>query len=104
MAALLSRWSVRDPKDVRDWGLAAVQYCRVQRGRDGVESSRYWLSTATEIAILTQFEAGVPPTPGGDTTDGAKAIADLMALSQNTSNEVWSDARAGADTLTRAGV
>jgi len=104
MPAILSRWEIRDPSKVRDWGLAALQYCRVQRGREGVVASRYWLSTATQISFLTEFELDTPATPGGDTADGAKAIADLFMLSENVSNEIWADARAASDTLTRAGV
>ena len=104
MPALLNRWEVRDPSTARDWGLAALQFCRVQRGRDEVEASRYWLSTATEISILTEFKPGASVSPGGDTPEGAKAIADMMALSRNVSNEVWSDARGSSEMLTRAGV
>jgi hypothetical protein len=103
MPAVLSRWTVRDPATVRDWALAALQFCRVQRGRDTVLASRYWISKASEIAILTEFEPGANPSPGGDTPDGAKAIADLLMLAENTSNETWSDARSAADMMTRAG-
>ena len=96
-----ARWTLRDPEKLRDWDLAALQLCRTMRGAENVEWSRYWLSTATEITILTKYRGNDSSLP--QSVEFAKALADFIRLSENASVETWADAQAASDTVTRAG-
>ena len=66
MSALVTRWEVRDPAKLRDFGLAALQVCRANRGRPEVADSGYYFATSSQIVIVTDFKPGLEPTFGNE--------------------------------------
>ena len=103
MSASVTRWKVRDPAKLRDWGLATLQACRAQRGREEVVSSRYYFSTGSEIVIHTEFKPGVEPTVGIESPEVAKSAVDLLMLAENTGVEPWIDAAVASEGVARGG-
>lgn len=70
----------KDATDRNDLAFAALQVCRVLRGRDDVESSRLFWQGWNDIAIVTEGE----PSMRGDRDEPnpamAKATRDLFDL------------------------
>ena len=98
-----SVWERRDNAEIHEVALAAESWCRSLRGRDEVVDARYWIRTASQLALLTQTAPGSLP---GAATQGdpevAKGLFALEKLARNIVSETWGDARAGTDTYQRA--
>lgn len=79
MPMLYSRWDRRDNADRTDFGLASLNMCRQQRGRDGVTSARYYWSDASTIVVLVESERRLLPLEPGnaDLAKGGFAMNDL---------------------------
>ena len=56
MTLQVSKWKVRDGSDLSEVGLAALAFCRAQRGRTQVDGARYYWAHPGEIWILVEGE------------------------------------------------
>lgn len=94
MAIGIQRWERRDSADRNEFAMAALNYCKAVRSRDGVEDARfYWtgVDTLAVMSTLSEPEAWSRPLTGG----GAKATFGLADLGRQTGTELWLDASAG---------
>ena len=86
----------------RDFGLALLQMCRVERAQDDVIDSRYWIRHGHFAVKLTEFKEGTGRITQEPDEAFAKAAFALSRVARITNTETWTDPRAGAGLL-RAG-
>lgn len=104
MPMLVTTFELKDPAQVRDWGLALVQWCRVNRALPNVVNAQYWGRGMNSAVVLIQYEQGSGPTMEGlaDNPEFAKAAAALQSMCNSSPFELWNDAQGNFDVL-RAG-
>ncbi len=78
----------KDAADRNDLAFAALQVCRVLRGRDDVESSRLFWQGWNDIAIVTEGEPSMRDTQDDPDPAMAKATRELFDLADPTQN-LW---------------
>ena len=102
MAVMLSKFQRRDTADRVALGTAAFELCKQQRAVPGVTASRFFWTSADDIAILAEAESPLafdePMKP-----ELATAVFRLADLALQTANERWTDPREGVSVHTRAG-
>ena len=81
MPMIYQAWEKRDAADAREWGLALLQWCRVNRGRPGVIDARYWIQAPSTAAVLIEFEPGADVLAGFDSEEYAKAVIEIVSRS-----------------------
>lgn len=99
MPMVYETWERRDDADPRDWGLAALQWCRVNRARDEVVDARYWICRGTRLAVLIELEPGADPMAVPESKEWAQALGALVGIASNPDREIWNDAQVGADVI-----
>ena len=102
MPMLYSRWDRRDNANRTDFGLASLNMCRQQRGRDGVTSARYYWSDASTIVVLVESERRLLPLEPGN-ADLAKGGFAMNDLARRVDSDTWAEARLGFDAFQSAG-
>jgi hypothetical protein len=102
VAILVSKFQRRDSADRAAVGVAAFQLCKTQRAVPGITASRFFWTSADDIAILVEAESAVAfdeaPKP-----ELAAAMFSLADLAQQTASERWIDPRDGMSTYQIAG-
>ena len=104
MPLQIANWERYQDVPIREFGLATLNLCRALRGVQGVRDCRYWITTASSIAIVTETEApawGPAQLFASEVT--SKALAAMSGTARNTSNATWGDAAGGRDVIDRAG-
>ena len=83
---------------------AVLQYCRLVRQQEKVQSSRfYWADGGNTVGLIIEGQPGCfdyNPEPDPELLKAQFAIADLASLRMN---ETWADAGAGERSWERAG-
>lgn len=90
-------WHRKDGADRNDLAFAALQVCRVLRGRDDVHSSRLFWQGWNDLAIVTE---GEPTMRNGDGTPEpamAKATRELSDLADIAESYFMGEANRGQD-------
>lgn len=102
MAVNLTKFERRDGASREAVGTAALELCRRQRQVAGVTASRFFWTSADDIAVLTEAESAHAfddaPKP-----ELAAALFDLADLARQTDNERWIDPRDGISAHQTAG-
>lgn len=102
MAIAMMKFERRDTADRAALATAAFQLCREQRAVPGVTGSRFFWTSADDIAILVEAESAhafdEAPKP-----ELASALFTLADLAKQTSSERWVDPRDGMTAYQVAG-
>jgi hypothetical protein len=102
MAVMLTKFQRRDNADRVALGTAAFQLCKAQRAVPGVTASRFFWTSADDIAILAEAESALafdePMKP-----ELAAAVFALADLAGQTVSERWTDPRDGMSVHQTAG-
>ena len=102
MAIIVNHWQRRDGNGIEDFGNAAYEVCRAERGVEGVSSSRfYWLNSDT-LVIQSQAESFEVFDRAG-TPELGKAIFALSDVARPASTERWQEPKAATEAYRRAG-
>lgn len=100
MALQIDYWHRKDNADRNDLAFAALQVCRVWRGRDDVTSSRLFWQGWNDLTIVTEGE----PTfrNFNPQADMAKATIALADLADPTAHHFMAEAKLGHEAFERA--
>ena len=102
MTLQVSKWKVRDGSDLSEVGLAALAFCRAQRGRSQVDDGRYYWAHHGEIWILVEGQEEIVLT-SNKSSESYAALYDLNELAVQSESVLLSDARSGLTTYEAAG-
>ena len=102
MAIIVNHWQRRERTTIEEFGNAAYEFCRAQRGVEGIGSSRfYWVNSDT---IVTQSQAeSFEAFDRTGTPELGKANFALSDIAHPASTERWQEPRAATELYRRAG-
>ena len=102
MAIIVNHWQRRERTTIEEFGNAAYEFCRAQRGVEGIGSSRfYWVNSDT-LVIQSQAESFEAFDRTG-TPELGKANFALSDIARPASTERWQEPRAATELYRRAG-
>lgn len=90
-------WHRKDGADRNDLAFAALQVCRVLRGRDDVHSSRLFWQGWNDLAIVTEGEPTMRNSDGTPEPAMAKAARELSDLADIAESYFMAEANLGHD-------
>jgi hypothetical protein len=102
MAIIVNHWQRRDRTTIEEFGNAAYELCRAERGVQGISSSRfYWVNSDT-VVIQSQAESFEVLDRTG-TPEVGKAVFALSDIAHPVSTERWQEPRAATELYRSAG-